>query len=45
MAIDDKFQGYSSALDRAGGEGRCYICRHTAKEVKHFFGFDEGGEA
>ena len=44
MALDDKFQEYFSALDRAGGEDRCYICRRTAKEVKHFFGFDEDGE-
>ena len=44
MALDDKFQEYFSALDRAGGEDRCYLCRRTAKEVKHFFGFDEDGE-
>ena len=44
MALDDKIQEYFSALDRAGGEDRCYLCRRTAKEVKHFFGFDEDGE-
>ena len=44
MALDKKFQEYFSALDRAGGEDRCYLCRRTAKEVKHFFGFDEDGE-
>ena len=44
MALDDKFQEYFSALDRAGGEDRCYLCRRTSKEVKHFFGFDEDGE-
>ena len=44
MALDNKFQEYFSALDRAGGEDRCYLCRRTAKEVKHFFGFDEDGE-
>ena len=44
MALDDKFMEYFSALDRAGGEDRCYLCRRTAKEVKHFFGFDEDGE-
>lgn len=44
MTLDKKFQEYFSALDRAGGEDRCYICRRTAKEVKHFFGFDEDGE-
>jgi len=45
MALDDKFQEYFSALDRSGGEDRCYLCRRTSKEVKHFFGFDEDGEA
>ena len=44
MALDKKFQEYFSALDRSGGEDRCYLCRRTAKEVKHFFGFDEDGE-
>ena len=44
MALDKKFQEYFSALDRAGGEDRCYLCRRTSKEVKHFFGFDEDGE-
>jgi hypothetical protein len=43
MALDDKFQEYFSALDRAGGEDRCYLCRRTSK-VKHFFGFDEDGD-
>ena len=44
MALDDKFQEYFSALDRAGGEDRCYLCRRTSKEVQHFFGFAEDGE-
>jgi len=43
MAIDDRFQEYFSALDRAGGQDRCYLCRRTAAEVKLFFGFDEDG--
>ncbi|MDE0892859.1 MAG: hypothetical protein OSB14_11805 [Planctomycetota bacterium] len=44
MTLDDKFQEYFSALDRSGGEDRCYLCRRTSKEVKHFFGFDEDGD-
>jgi len=41
--LDDKFQEYFSALDRAGGEDRCFLCRRTGREVKEFFGFDEDG--
>ena len=43
MAIDKSFHDYFSALDRAGGEDRCYLCRRTPAEVKAFFGFDEDG--
>ncbi len=43
MGIDDRFYEYFRALDRSGGEDRCYICRRTPAEVKLFFGFDEDG--
>ena len=43
MALDQRFYEYFSALDRAGGEDRCYLCRRSAAEVKRFFGFDEDG--
>lgn len=41
--LDKDFQEYFNAMDRAGGEDRCYICRRTPAEVKAFFGFDEDG--
>lgn len=41
--IDDRFHEYFSALERAGGHDRCYVCRRTGAEVKAFFGFDEDG--
>jgi hypothetical protein len=41
--LDEEFQRYFSALDRAGGEDRCFLCRRTPAEVKAFFGFDEDG--
>lgn len=41
--IDDRFQEYFGALDRAGNHDRCYLCRRTPAEVKAFFGFDEDG--
>lgn len=41
--LDEEFQRYFSALDRAGGEDRCFLCRRTPAEVKGFFGFDEDG--
>lgn len=41
--LDEEFQRYFSALDRAGGKDRCYLCRRTPAEVKAFFGFDEDG--
>ena len=41
--LDEEFQGYFRALDRAGGKDRCYLCRRTPAEVKAFFGFDEDG--
>ena len=43
MTLHDHFQEYFQALDRAGGEDRCYLCRRTPAEVKYFFGFDEDG--
>jgi hypothetical protein len=43
MALDERFQEYFAALDRAGNEDRCYLCRRTPAEVKLFFGFDEDG--
>lgn len=41
--MDEEFQRYFEALDRAGGEDRCYLCRRTSADVKAFFGFDEDG--
>jgi hypothetical protein len=43
MALDARFQEYFAALDRAGGEDPCYLCRRTPAEVKRFFGFGEDG--
>jgi hypothetical protein len=43
MGIDKSFQDYFGALDRSGGEDRCYLCRRTPADVKGFFGFDEDG--
>lgn len=43
MGVDGNFQEYFAALDRAGGEDRCYLCRRTSADVKAFFGFDEDG--
>ncbi len=43
MGIDDRFHEYFQALDRSGGDDRCYLCRRTPAEVKLFFGFDEDG--
>ena len=43
MAIEQRFQEYFAALDRAGNEDRCYVCRRTPAEVKRFFGFHEDG--
>ena len=43
MGIDKSFHDYFAALDRSGGEDRCYLCRRTPAEVKAFFGFDEDG--
>ncbi|MCP3918048.1 MAG: hypothetical protein GY711_21070 [bacterium] len=41
--LDEEFHRYFAALDRSGGEDRCYLCRRTPAEVKAFFGFDEDG--
>lgn len=43
MSLDEEFQRYFDAVDRAGGADHCYLCRRTAAEVKAFFGFDEDG--
>ncbi len=43
MSLDRQFQQYFSALDRAGNEDRCFLCRRTPSEVKAFFGFNEDG--
>lgn len=43
MGISERFYEYFSALDRAGGDDRCYLCRRTSADVKLFFGFDEDG--
>ena len=43
MTLDRQFQLYFSALDRAGNEDRCFLCRRTPAEVKAFFGFHEDG--
>ena len=40
--IEDEFQNYFESV--GDGPDRCYICRRTPAEVKHFFGFDEDGE-
>lgn len=43
--IDEHFHEYFSALDRAGQQDRCFVCRRTPADVKLFFGFDEDGVA
>ncbi|MEM7516582.1 MAG: hypothetical protein AAF368_06640 [Planctomycetota bacterium] len=43
MGLDEKFQEYFAALDRAGNSDCCYLCRRTPADVKAFFGFDEDG--
>ena len=43
MALEQKFQEYFDALDRAGNKDRCYLCCRTPAEVKRFFGFAEDG--
>jgi hypothetical protein len=43
MSLDKEFQDYFSALERAGNEDRCFLCRRSPAEVKAFFGFREDG--
>ncbi len=43
MTLEREFQLYFLALDRAGSEDRCFLCRRTPAEVKAFFGFHEDG--
>lgn len=41
--LDEEFRRWFAALDRSGGEDRCYLCRRAPAEVKAFFGFGEDG--
>ena len=43
MTVDREFQQYFAALERAGNEDRCFLCRRSPAEVKAFFGFHEDG--
>ena len=43
MSLDRQFQHYFQALERAGNEDRCFLCRRSPSEVKAFFGFHEDG--
>ena len=43
MTLDSDFERYFNALDRAGNEDRCFLCRRTPADVKAFFGFHEDG--
>ena len=43
MTLDKEFNRYFQALDRAGNEDRCFLCRRSPAEVKAFFGFHEDG--
>ena len=43
MSIDRHFHDYFAALERAGGQDRCFVCRRTPADVKAFFGFHEDG--
>ena len=36
MSISESFHEYFAALDRSGGEDRCYLCRRTGADVKLF---------
>jgi hypothetical protein len=42
-SLDEQFQEYFSALERAGSDDRCFLCRRTPSDVKAFFGFHEDG--
>jgi len=43
MTLDKEFHEYFRALERAGGEDRCFLCRRSPADVKAFFGFHEDG--
>jgi hypothetical protein len=43
MTLDHQFQQYFEALERAGNEDRCFLCRRSPADVKAFFGFHEDG--
>ncbi|QDU65633.1 hypothetical protein [Engelhardtia mirabilis] len=43
MSIDRHFHDYFAAVERAGGQDRCFLCRRTPADVKAFFGFHEDG--
>ncbi len=41
--MEQRFQEYFDALDRAGNKDRCYLCCRTPADVKRFLGFNEDG--
>ena len=43
MSLDQSFQEYFGALERSGGDDRCFLCRRAPADVKAFFGFREDG--
>jgi len=43
MTLDREFHEYFEALERAGNEDRCFLCRRSPSDVKAFFGFHEDG--
>ena len=43
MSLHERFSEYFAALERSGGEDRCFLCRRTPADVKQFFGFHEDG--
>ena len=43
MGMEQRFQEYFAALDRAGNKDRCYLCCRTPADVKRFLGFNEDG--
>ena len=43
MTLDREFHQYFQALERAGNEDRCFLCRRSPSDVKAFFGFHEDG--
>ena len=37
MSLEKEFQQYFAALERAGNEDVCFLCRRSPAEVKRFF--------